>query len=519
MAVRGIGLAFALVLLNLLMFLSIAAIYHFRQAKSVAAAEIRLRNLHLMAQAAYGLSTESSDGGEIPASSGAPRIDAWGTAYGYCAWDNGATNSSTNRLIGDNPGSDSSMVFALISAGPDRQFVTTCANIKAGTVNGDDIVQTYTIAQLRQGLPLDAYQGVPAANGAALSALNTSGILTGQMRAQNDTSELMSWTGSGWSEVVTNGGSGGISQYNRLKNYFINGDMMVIQRGSSFSANLGVNAGTAILKTADHWRVTFTNDWGGGSVNVNIYDSYSSWGNWPTSIQMIDIQPAFNTSDSATYFSLEQPVEGVSRLAGKTLTLSMYSRASSPNTNQVWVTQNFGTGGSPSTPITTKVGTISVPGSWGRTSVTFTMPAIPAGTVFGTNGDDYTLVGIRGYVSNLDYDYTLLQLEDGSQVTPFEYLNFGLELALCQRYFESGDTSATSTENYATYYWPVTGTLARGIKLRVPKRATPTVTIKAKTGGAVTVSNISTTGFTASQSVGSTGVFNSAIGWQADADW
>lgn len=543
---RGIGLAFVLVLLNLLMFLSVAAVYHFRQAKGVAASEISQRNLHLMTQAAYGLSTESSDvdgdgiiespamliaspspsdGGEIPTTSGAPRIDAWGTPYGYCAWDNGTTNSSTNHLTGDNPGGDSSIVFALVSAGPDRQFATTCANIKAGTVNGDDIAQTYTVAQLRQGLPRDAYQGVPVTNGTALSALNTSGMLKGQMRIQDDTSELMSWTGSGWSEVITNGGAGGINLYNRLKNYFINGDMAITQRGSSWSQGNVTDPVNVTLKTADHWRVTLTADalYGSASLTVNAYytpnPSTNNTGNWPVALHYLHIYPYY-TPTANTYASLEQPVEGVSRLAGQALTLSFYGNNEDgvADTVQIWVTQNFGTGGSPSAPITTKVGTITVPGSWAWEAATFTMPAIPGGTVFGSNGDDYTLVSLRDY-NDGTLDYSMLQLEAGSKETPFEHLDPELELFLCQRYHTKGDPNANSTENYVTYYWPVTGTLARRIKFKNPMRAVPTITIDGQTGGSVTVGNITTSGFTAYQTIGTTGEFASAIGWSADADW
>ena len=60
---------------------------------------------------------------------------------------------------------------------------------------------------------------------------------------------------------------------------------------------------------------------------------------------------------------------------------------------------------------------------------------------------------------------TGLQMEVGSQATPFEHRSFGEELALCERYYEEGDMSVRSSVN----------TVARlAVQYRVEKRATPT---------------------------------------------
>ena len=121
-------------------------------------------------------------GGLIPTTIGAPVTDPWGTDYGYCAWEVGpgqtkcaAANSPSftaeNLLNGTTTPTagtaNSQVVIAIISAGPDRQFETTCAAYQSGSPTlplvyptatgavanaansggGDDIVQYYTYQQ------------------------------------------------------------------------------------------------------------------------------------------------------------------------------------------------------------------------------------------------------------------------------------------------------------------------------------------------------------------------------------
>ncbi|MBI3441066.1 MAG: hypothetical protein HY052_04575, partial [Proteobacteria bacterium] len=113
---------------------------------------------------AYG----PTGGGLIPLTIGAPITDPWGTDYGYCVWDVGAYNDPTtnnftapatgcgagaHRLKGTPTPSTStaksSTVIAIISAGPNRQFQTTCSayvddNTDVITTAGDDVVMRFT---------------------------------------------------------------------------------------------------------------------------------------------------------------------------------------------------------------------------------------------------------------------------------------------------------------------------------------------------------------------------------------
>ncbi len=116
---------------------------------------------------AAGTANHPVGGGYLPLEIGASLTDPWGTPYGYCAWDPGTVRDDpgcggpgANRRIG--MGSDveasAGLVVAVISAGKDRRFTTTCNDfvdvapadgapdtplIGRGT-GGDDIVFEYT---------------------------------------------------------------------------------------------------------------------------------------------------------------------------------------------------------------------------------------------------------------------------------------------------------------------------------------------------------------------------------------
>lgn len=167
----------------------------------------------LLTQAAYTLATEATDadadgtaepppglaplddGWAIPASSGAPKGDAWGAAMKYCPWDNGGTINTAGRLGGNSGADQSTIQFALISAGPDKSFSTSCLQARTGTAGGDDGVRTMSIAQLNQGVGGTYFYGDPVASVAALPA---SGAPAGMMRVAKDSQVPYLWNGSAW---------------------------------------------------------------------------------------------------------------------------------------------------------------------------------------------------------------------------------------------------------------------------------------------------------------------------------
>jgi hypothetical protein len=122
-----------------------------------------------------------TNGGFLPTTLGLPLLDPWGTPYGYCVWDTGLNNNpvlvgtdpancpaNAKRLMGQttptvgNPSIQT--VVAVISAGPDRKFNTTCYNYNAAPTlpatqsatdlvqssGSDDLVARYTYTQAAQ---------------------------------------------------------------------------------------------------------------------------------------------------------------------------------------------------------------------------------------------------------------------------------------------------------------------------------------------------------------------------------
>jgi hypothetical protein len=134
----------------------------------------------------YPSPSTNKEGWYIPKASAAPKVDAWGSYLKYCVWDNGSTNTSTGRKSGDATATYvSAVAFAVISAGSDKMMQTTCAQAKAGTPQGDDVVRAMTNSQIVQGVGGTAYLGDAVANVAALGMLGA--VQPGQMRTDLST--------------------------------------------------------------------------------------------------------------------------------------------------------------------------------------------------------------------------------------------------------------------------------------------------------------------------------------------
>ncbi|PZP56060.1 MAG: hypothetical protein DI586_04885 [Micavibrio aeruginosavorus] len=127
---------------------------------------------------APGATPAPTGGGLLPAKIGINKKDPWGTEYGYCTWDYGSTtlNAScqqetpgTNLRLAGHATNRDTPVVAIISAGPDRKFTTTCRSFATADANSngvltdsddlalvgkaasndDDIIFTYTYEQAR----------------------------------------------------------------------------------------------------------------------------------------------------------------------------------------------------------------------------------------------------------------------------------------------------------------------------------------------------------------------------------
>jgi len=127
-------------------------------------------------------------------------------------------------------------------------------------------------------------------------------------------------------------------------------------------------------------------------------------------------------------------------------------------------------------------------------TIPITFPSI-SGKTLGSNNDDYVEVNFwfdAGSSSNArtnslgqqsgTFDIAQVQLEAGSVATPFEMRPLGIELSMCQRYYEKS-YELTTTPGTATYVGMVGGIVyitsrrAISIYFSSPKRAIPTLAI------------------------------------------
>lgn len=250
-----------------------------------------------------------------------------------------------------------------------------------------------------------------------------------------------------------------------FRNVLINGDFKVWQRGTSITVTTGSPY------TADRWCVT-----PGGTANFSASRQTASLDGFQYCLRFQ--RTASNTNTSALYLS--QPVETVNSvpLANKQISFSFYARAGanfSAASSALNVRIVTGTGTDGNYLAATLTGqafqldtTATLTTSWQRFTYSVLIPS-------GVNQVQpvffYTPVGTAGAADH--FEITGVQLEQNYQPTPFEQRPIGVELALCQRYFQQF-TSTVGDNSFCTGVLYVT-TLFLGALSWSPMRAAPIV--------------------------------------------
>lgn len=258
-----------------------------------------------------------------------------------------------------------------------------------------------------------------------------------------------------------------------FRNKLINGGFDIWQRGTSqTSSGYGSddrwnNANSGSTKTAS--QQTFTV----GQTDV------------PGNPRYFSRTVVTSVAGSSNFCIKTQKIESVRTLSGQTATLSFWAKADASKNMAIDFRQYFGTGGSPSADVTgIGVTTCALTSSWKKFTITVSIPSI-TGKTLGTNGDDFLELlfwfdagsSFNARTNSLGqqsgtFDIANVQLEQGGQPTEFEQRPIGIELQLCQRYYEvSGDTTADIIGGQRTGYNILGGTF------KVTKRAIPTVTV------------------------------------------
>jgi len=282
------------------------------------------------------------------------------------------------------------------------------------------------------------------------------------------------WNGTMW--TVAGSGSGTVAAANNVgRNLVHNGLFNVAQRGAGGFSTTGY--------TLDRWGSYFVN----GSQVINQIANPDA-----SSAAIGDEASAFivqaNITGSATAGSVNeiyQCIEDVRRLAGKTVTLSLWAWMGSGSAKiGANVYQSFGSGGSPSASVFVPGQSITITATPARYSFTFSLPSV-AGKTIGTNGNSFT--GLNLYFSGATDQNTNtgsvgvqtgffylwgVQLEIGSVATPLEKPDPQVDLANCQRFYQTGHFSIMGSSGAGGQFGSTLG-------LPVAMRAAPTVALVA----------------------------------------
>jgi hypothetical protein len=257
----------------------------------------------------------------------------------------------------------------------------------------------------------------------------------------------------------------GASNNVTFRNRIINGTLQFWQRGTSFTGSGQY--------TADRWAtdqpsniISQSSDVPNTSYNYSIDVNANGVGNTPALYQRIE---SYNIQD----------------VASGTITISFWGKLISGTATTTVNLRYPATRDVYSGTVTSFSSTnVTLTTSWAQYSVT--VSSLPAGVAnglmmyfIGTNGADFRVTGV--------------QLEAGTTASPFEYRQYGTELALCQRYFEmsynQGVTPATVTTvgtvwNYLSVTSGTVGDIAVTLQFKVDKRVTPTMVFYSPSTGA-----------------------------------
>ena len=311
--------------------------------------------------------------------------------------------------------------------------------------------------------------------------------------AEPDNSSLVK---NGASDIRTLGNAIDVSLWNSGfgqagKNKFINADFAINQR--SFTSTTSSNT-----YGFDRWKSLQA-----GGTSTYSAQTFTLGAAPVAGYEAKNYARIVTTGQSAVsdYSTFDQAIESVRTFAGQTVTVSFWAKAATGTPKiAVSASQNFGTGGSPSSTVITYGGQATLSTSWARYSVTMAIPSISGktlGTTAGTdslemlfwvsagsNNNAYT--GSMG-IQNNTFDFWGAQIEYGSTATPFQTAGGGspqAELAMCQRYFNGNNFAFRQTSG-------VGASLSGAFTCYLPQmRSTPTL---AFTSAAAASNNISGT--------------------------
>jgi hypothetical protein len=255
--------------------------------------------------------------------------------------------------------------------------------------------------------------------------------LTNELLFATDYGQLNYYDGSSWNPVqATNYVS---------PNYATNSAMEVAQRTAGAPAT-GQATGVATTRVYGVDRFFGFMDGGGGWTLTASQQTFATGTTNPPNEPANYLRLVQSGTQSAGTFNiLEQRIEDVRTLAGRTVTFTFFARSNSGSNvtlPSITLFQFFG-GGSPSSSVITTLATNQVvTTTWTRYSYTVTLPNLSGITL----GSDHSLILVWNMPLNgTGYQFELygVQLEAGPVATPYRKLPYDIELQRCQRFYQS----------------------------------------------------------------------------------
>jgi len=221
-------------------------------------------------------------------------------------------------------------------------------------------------------------------------------------------------------------------------NLILDGGFDIWQSGTSFSTP---------TYGADQWL----NEFVGGTV-VQSRQTHTVGTLFGSVCPQFFLRQAVSGQSAVSHFAkISTRIEGVRSYAGQTITVLFHAARSAGAGNiAVEAYQFFGTGGSPSAPVSTGGQIVAVTGAFGVYAVTIAIPSITGKTI-GTNNNDYLEInfwtsagsnyaaraaslGIQTVTVDLWGVHARVGTWPASAALDYRPRDTGTELALCQRY-------------------------------------------------------------------------------------
>jgi hypothetical protein len=300
-----------------------------------------------------------------------------------------------------------------------------------------------------------------------------------------------------------------VSPFGGMRNRIINGAMMIDQRYAGVANTVASSVSNYyVIDRFFHGNIGTTGTYtvqqmNGANTSASNYESGSvpSSGGFINSMKLT-VGTANTATPSAGFTGVYQTIEGLNTYdlswgtaAAKSITVSFWVKSSITGqfSSAVW-----NTSGTQTYPMSFTINqantwqfvTLVIPGSTTGTWLTNNnagiyfaiFPSLGSAYLSSSTGWTSNLYGLTGQTnwmatSGNTFYITGLQIEAGTVATPFEFRQYGTELALCQRYyFQFGGSNVYDTPGMVTF-WSTTYAYSGGsLTYPVPMRATPTMT-------------------------------------------